>query len=240
MTRWTQQAAEDYAAVGRQTHIQIIAPRLPELLGDLTGKHLLDFGCGPGRLSLAMIEHGAAHVSGLDESEVMIETARREASEAGVGDRVSYCVGDETNLPTERAYDGVLCSLALMMCETRGRLQRAIGGIVGSLRPGGRAAIVLTHPCFRSEAYPTFHYNMPDNYRYFNEGQPYEVHIQPTESDSFAVIEDYHWPVSTYMNVILETGAAIRRVLELPAAYDAKGHPAGDPAYLAIAAERVQ
>ena len=50
------------------------------------GKRCLDAGCGNGRGSLFMLENGAAHVEGLDFSEINVETATRMAAEFGYGD----------------------------------------------------------------------------------------------------------------------------------------------------------
>ncbi|QNN23992.1 class I SAM-dependent methyltransferase [Planctomycetales bacterium ZRK34] len=238
MTRWTQQAAEDYAAVGQQTHVQIFGSRLTQMMGDLHGAKALDFGCGPGRLSMAMLQLGAAHVTGIDQSRVMIDTARHEAEQAGVSNRLTLAVGDETSLPASEPVDAVLCSLALMMCETEQRLRQSIQGIMQSLRPGGCAAITLTHPCFRREPYPMFCYEMPTDYNYFEGGTPYRVHIQSADVDREAIIVDHHWPLSMYMQALIDAGGRITNVMELAAAYDDGDQPIGPPAYLAISASR--
>lgn len=240
MTRWTQQAAEDYAAVGEQTHVQLFGPRLSQWLGDLRGARVLDFGCGPGRLSTLLLQQGAASVHGIDQSPVMIDAAKCEVEQLDAADRLTLEVGDETTLPTAEPFDAVLCSLALMMCETQTRLRCAIQGLVDSLRPGGQAAIILTHPCFRRDPYPMFRYDMPKDFDYFRGGTPYRVVIQSSDSESVAEIVDHHWPLSTYMQMLLGAGARITNVAELAAVYDQTNHPVGPPAYLEISVCRAE
>lgn len=63
------------------------------------GARVLDVGTGPGRLPLLIA--GAApglRVEGLDLSPEMIGHARRRAREAGMGDRVTFVVGDVADL----------------------------------------------------------------------------------------------------------------------------------------------
>lgn len=62
--------------------------------GDVTGKSILDIGCGSGVYSIELARRGAARVKGLDFSEPMLEIARRSASEAGVGSAAEFVRGE--------------------------------------------------------------------------------------------------------------------------------------------------
>src|SRR5512133_1076108 len=46
------------------------------LLGDVSGRRVLDLGCGGGQLAYYLAEAGAASVAGIDVSEQMLEVAR--------------------------------------------------------------------------------------------------------------------------------------------------------------------
>ncbi|ARP80183.1 SAM-dependent methyltransferase [Bordetella genomosp. 8] len=67
-----------------------------------TGKRVVDVGCGGGIYTLAWANLGAVHVTGVDFSEVMIETASKQAR--GRAD-LAFKVGasDATGLPTGSA-----------------------------------------------------------------------------------------------------------------------------------------
>ncbi|OZI26451.1 SAM-dependent methyltransferase [Bordetella genomosp. 9] len=67
-----------------------------------TGKRVVDVGCGGGIYTLAWANLGAAHVTGVDFSEVMIDTASKQAQDRA---DLAFKVGasDATGLPTASA-----------------------------------------------------------------------------------------------------------------------------------------
>lgn len=57
---------------------------------DLIGKRVLDIGCGSGAITLSLLlDHGAAHVTGIDVEAPVCAAARARMEAAGVGDRIS-------------------------------------------------------------------------------------------------------------------------------------------------------
>jgi SAM-dependent methyltransferase len=71
-------------------------------LGNVTGKHLLEIGCGDGRLCLQFARAGA-RVTGIDISLEMVELTRNAATRADVSDRVEAVrmSGEDLSLPDE-------------------------------------------------------------------------------------------------------------------------------------------
>ena len=59
-------------------------PALFSMMPDLTGKRVLDLGCGFGEHCMRCIRQGAEKVVGIDISEKMLEVARKEHSDAGI------------------------------------------------------------------------------------------------------------------------------------------------------------
>jgi SAM-dependent methyltransferase len=56
---------------------------------DLTGKFVLDIGCGAGGIDIALVrDHGAAYVTGLDVEDPVLTHARSLISRAGLTDRI--------------------------------------------------------------------------------------------------------------------------------------------------------
>ncbi|SEK58807.1 phosphoethanolamine N-methyltransferase [Roseovarius nanhaiticus] len=57
---------------------------------DLRGKRVLDIGCGSGAITLSLTEaHGAAHVTGIDVEDDVVEAAQTRIAKAGAEDRVT-------------------------------------------------------------------------------------------------------------------------------------------------------
>ncbi len=64
-----------------------------EKLQPLTGKKILDVGCGSGRFCIAFAKEGAAKVVGVDFAKLMIDIAEELAKEENVADRCDFRVG---------------------------------------------------------------------------------------------------------------------------------------------------
>lgn len=62
-----------------QRQLAAIARALP----DLSGKHVLELGCGTGRITQALLQAGA-YVTGIDASEQMLQVARHRVAELGL------------------------------------------------------------------------------------------------------------------------------------------------------------
>jgi predicted RNA methylase len=60
----------------------------------LSGRTLLDVGCGVGDLAVEAVLRGATGASGIDMSTTAIDEARRLSRERGVADRTEFQVGD--------------------------------------------------------------------------------------------------------------------------------------------------
>src|ERR1035438_4620930 len=84
---------------------------------DLSGKRLLDFGCGTGQTSTQLAALGA-FVVGIDISPELIELARRRAELDGVTDHVQFQNVDLLKAPPD-SFDLILCSAVLHHVDFR-------------------------------------------------------------------------------------------------------------------------
>src|SRR3954468_24098531 len=78
---------EVYKNKGALTKLDIL---VGDLLGNLQGKTVIDFGCGDGEEAVEIANRGARRVIGVDLNLECLERARRRAASAGVADRVEF------------------------------------------------------------------------------------------------------------------------------------------------------
>ena len=111
-------------------------------LGLPAGTTILDLGCGDGYTTVALADAlPQFSFTGIDYSENMIALARaRVAEKPGLADRMSFSVGDATNLKAacgDTIYDAVLTDRCLINLESIEDQARAIAAIGTHTRPGG-------------------------------------------------------------------------------------------------------
>jgi len=122
----------------------IYQPVIEELTGDISGKQVLDAGCGDGLDSRKLVSMGAV-VTGIDASQKMIALAKGFPSQP----RLDYKIADLTEqLPfPDGCYDVVLANMVLMDIP---QIDVAIAEFSRVLRRGGIFVFSITHPCFFS------------------------------------------------------------------------------------------
>jgi toxoflavin synthase len=117
---------------------------LVRLIGDFSGKAVLDLACGEGHYSRALKRLGAAKVVGVDLSAGMIELARQEESRQPQG--IEYRVGDAREVAEAGAFDLVVAAYLLNYASTRHELLHMCRAVGRSLKPGGRFVAVNNNP----------------------------------------------------------------------------------------------
>ena len=124
------------------THAAYLLPHLSP------GMRLLDFGCGPGTISMGLaraVEPGELH--GVDVEESQIDMARS-AARAGGHANASFHVGDVTALPFEDNYfDAAHCHAVLMHVPDT---QAVLAEVKRVLKPGG---IIASREMFVSSSF---------------------------------------------------------------------------------------
>ena len=142
---WNEAAAEYCARMERSPQVEARSeyePVVDELLGDVSGKRVLDAGCGGGTYSRRLNSLGAI-VTGIDGAVEMISIAERYP----VRPNLEYEVADLTKkLPfPDGDYDVVLANMVLMDIP---RIDIAIAEFARLLADNGILVFSITHPCF--------------------------------------------------------------------------------------------
>jgi SAM-dependent methyltransferase len=173
-------------------------PAVLALLGDLSGRRILDAGCGSGPLAAELVARGA-DVSGLDGSPAMVELARRR-----LGEVVPLTVHDLAEpLPYEdESFDDVVASLVLHYLRD---WEGPLAEIRRVLKPGGRLVASINHPFVRQFNEPTEDYFATREY-----GEDVELNGRTT------TLTFWHRPLREVVRAVSDAGLVLR-VLDEPA-----------------------
>ena len=127
-----------YRTPGHERVTDLAFDRALEAVGAPAEAQWLDVGCGPAFHSMRLARHGY-RVKGLDISEGVLESARRNVAEAGLSDRIELSVGNLLALPLpDRGVDCILCWGVLMHVPD---VETAVREISRVLRPRGKIMI---------------------------------------------------------------------------------------------------
>ncbi len=120
-------------------------PSVLELVGDVTGKSVLDLACGTGFYSRELKRRGASDVLGVDISSEMIAAARSIEARDPLGLR--YEVGDVAELAApDEPFDLALAVQCLNYAGSIAELERMCANIHRGLVPGGRLHVFAQKP----------------------------------------------------------------------------------------------
>ena len=192
--------AESYAAlVDTKPHNAYYErPATLSLLPDVSGKRVLDAGCGPGVYAEWLAGRGAEVVA-VDVNEKMIHLARER-----LGTSVQVIQADlarPLDFLADRSFDLVLSPLALDYV----RDWRAVfGEFHRLLRPGGHLVFSTGHPA-------------ADFFVHHDAGNYFETELVDYEWTGFGTpvrVPFYRRPLGEVINPLLEAGFALERLLE--------------------------
>ncbi|MFE7807277.1 class I SAM-dependent methyltransferase [Streptomyces sp. NPDC057430] len=112
------------------------APSFLGMVGDVTGKRVIDLACGTGFYTRELKRRGAADVFGIDISGEMIRAAEAIEHAAPMG--VRYEVGDVADLaPVQDRFDVATAVMLLNYAEKEAEFELLCRKVHGSLRSGG-------------------------------------------------------------------------------------------------------
>jgi 2-polyprenyl-3-methyl-5-hydroxy-6-metoxy-1,4-benzoquinol methylase len=198
--------AEQYKQAKEQPwRLRVETYSLMKLIGDVSGKTVLDVACGEGHFTRILRRAGASKVVGLDISERMIELARGQEAREPLG--IEYLVEDARSVVPQQDFDLVVSAWLLVYAQDRAELARMCNGLASRVRPGGRLVTFTTNP-------GVYDFASPPDYRKYGftmtladhvfEGAPILFTIYNDES--VLEIENYYLPIEAYELAFRDAG----------------------------------
>ena len=221
-TQWVE-SAQDWIDADQAVRTGMLDRWMLDSLGDVSGRTVIDIGCGEGRFSRLLSQLGAT-VTGIDLTESLIERARSLSVDE------TYLIGNAEDLRgiENDAFDLAVSYIVLVdLLDYRS----AINAAFRVLCPGGRFVVCNIHP-MRSSVYggwikqgDTKLFYPVDNY---TEEGPREF---TWWGKSFV---NMHFTLSSYISAFLDAGFTLRALHEpVPSAEELATNPTFDDEYRA-------
>jgi SAM-dependent methyltransferase len=136
--------ADDELRIGRKTFARYASPPAHtdypleyayHLLGDVSGKRVVDFGCGSGANTVLLAGRGA-HVWGIDISEELLRLGQRRLEVSGRAGAATFIAGSAHDMPFPDSSIDVVFGIAILHHLDLDLVSREVRRV---LKPGGRA-----------------------------------------------------------------------------------------------------
>ncbi len=203
---------DDYVEDPESYHQKVVEPNLVRILGDVSGKNILDLGCGQGYFCRLLAQKGAV-VSGVDVSPELIEKATERSKDL----KIRYVVSPAEDLFSfaNQSQDIVISVLAT---QNMRELDRVIAEVKRILKPEGRFILVLNHPAFRVPQDSDWNFN-PENKkqgrvvtRYMSEATV-KIDMHPGSTQK-TFTYSFHRPLQVFVKWLAKNNLAITRLEE--------------------------
>lgn len=199
---------------GSRHHTALAIPLAMELLALSPGEAVIDLGCGPGVTAPSIAATGA-RLTGIDLSPRLIEVARRNHRAHG-----SFQVGDVTRLKAlpglrPASFDAALFLLSIQDIEP---LADAVAAASWVLKPRGRLAIVMLHPCFRVPRQSGWGWDEKRGLQ-FRRLDSYLTRLAvPMQAypGGGGTTRSFHRPLAEYMSALARAGFVLTDLREVP------------------------
>lgn len=194
---------------GTDYHRMVLLPAALRMLDPKPHERFLDLCCGQGVFTRLLLERQASYVLAVDASPKLITAAK---TRGYAGAHARFVVGDARDLGkmADGSYDGAALLMAVHDLDPIGPV---FASMAQALRPGGRAVIIMMHPCFRIPRQSSWGWDDQKSTQYRRLDRyatPMSVPIAThpgAGSEQHTVF--FHRPLAEYVNALGQVGLAV-------------------------------
>lgn len=194
---------------GHYYHQNVVLPGAVRLLrlNETKGASVLELGCGQGVLARRLPPNTV--YLGVDNASTLIDSAKRQDRDPAH----RYVTADATKpIPADKkdfTHGAIILALQNMNPG-----EAAINNLGKHLRPGGRAVIVLNHPCFRIPRQSGWGVDEANKQQFRKVNRylsPMNIPIQanPSQGARSAMTMSFHHPLADYFRWLSAAGFAV-------------------------------
>lgn len=184
-------------------------PAMRKLLPDLSGKSVLDLGCGYGHNCIDFVNRGAVNVVGIDISEKMLEVAKTESSH----EKIRYINMSMTDIgKLNEKFDFIYSSLAFHYVKDFEAFAKEMYSV---LNVSGQLLFSQEHPIITATVDGKGHFNKDENgnrisytFSDYNRSGERKVHWYVDD------VIKYHRTFSDIITALAKAGFVIEEVCE--------------------------
>lgn len=200
-------------------HTKVIFPNILRMIGDVTGKKILDMACGQGIFAEQLRDKGGL-VTGVDIGKELIKIAEEKSKtikEKGTHKVIYHTASaDDLFMLKNNSFDIVVCILALQNIEN---LQKTIEEARRTLVPNGVLYFVLNHPSFRNPKQTYWGYNEADDKQYrrvdeYMSESHVRIDMTPGSVQDKKFTVSFHRPLQVYVKALSKNNLAVTRLEE--------------------------
>ncbi|MGN4073031.1 class I SAM-dependent methyltransferase [Burkholderia gladioli] len=191
---------EDFTQSAAQRAIEVRT--IFHMIGDVSGKSVLDLACGFGFFGREIYRRGAASVVGVDISEKMIDLAREESRK--YGDPLEFHVRDVANMEPLGQFDLVNAAWLFNYADSVENLRKMFKVVRASLKPDGKLVAYTVDPDFSLAKGNFAKYGVNVlNERPWGPGHRHDAEFVTEPPSPFSF---YRWSRADYESAIAEAG----------------------------------